>query len=228
MEDNNNTPTSVVSKVGKKLALQHWTVRVEADDVQRVKALQVKLETSVAGVLTTLLDRFEKPLQVEDTTDELRLQVATLQQQLAALQQEQETWQQQQQELETLRGQHQAAVEERNRYAEQLNAATLREEQAAQRLAEWEPGENEVRLVLLPANLKVLDYVASRESKRRGQAWSRSHVVNHFIHSRFVAGELNGDLRSVPDGDLRKMGIEPAPAPADAGESAGEGEEVTL
>ncbi|MBO7201868.1 MAG: hypothetical protein J6V54_10815 [Bacteroidales bacterium] len=54
-------------------------------------------------------------------------------------------------------------------------------------------------------NLAVLDYVCNRESRRRNTAWSRSHVINHFINSRFIKGELNGDLRSVSDTDIEKI-----------------------
>ena len=60
-------------------------------------------------------------------------------------------------------------------------------------------------LQLDPINIKILEYVAEREGKRRDQEWSTSDVVNYFIHSRFEKGALNGDLHSVPDSIIAEM-----------------------
>ena len=60
-------------------------------------------------------------------------------------------------------------------------------------------------LQLDPINIKILEYVADREGKRRDQEWTISDVVNYFIHSRFENGALNGDLHAVPDREIERM-----------------------
>jgi hypothetical protein len=94
----------------------------------------------------------------------------------------------------TANEQHTAALDEARR-----NFDTYR--------ADNELKEGEIRVFILPDNLKALDFVCARESRRRRQNWSRSHVINHFIYNRFILGNCNGDLQSISDSDCRKMGI---------------------
>jgi hypothetical protein len=60
-------------------------------------------------------------------------------------------------------------------------------------------------LFLDPLNVQILNYVATREGKKRKQEWTISDVVNYFVYSRFEKGELNGNLSSVPDEIIKQM-----------------------
>jgi hypothetical protein len=64
---------------------------------------------------------------------------------------------------------------------------------------------NEMIVALDPLNKLVVEYVAQTEGKRRGQDWQPEDVINYFIYSRFVKGELNGNLDSVPDNVILKF-----------------------
>lgn len=54
-------------------------------------------------------------------------------------------------------------------------------------------------------NIKILQYVAARESKKRNQNWSVDDVINYFTHFRFEMGSLNGDLDSIPDKIIEQL-----------------------
>jgi hypothetical protein len=64
---------------------------------------------------------------------------------------------------------------------------------------------NEMIVALDPLNKLVVEYVAQTEGNRRGQDWKPVDVINYFIYSRFVKGELNGNLDSVPDNVIVKL-----------------------
>ena len=154
--------------------------------------------TSDARFFQDLLDRFENPQRVEDRTrqleEELQAKVDRLAQLEKELEQAQSTILQMEADTRTANEQHTAALDEARR-----NFDTYR--------ADNELKEGEIRVFILPDNLKALDFVCARESRRRRQNWSRSHVINHFIHNRFILGNCNGDLLSISDADCRKMGI---------------------
>ena len=65
--------------------------------------------------------------------------------------------------------------------------------------------DGETPLNLDPINIKILEYVADREGKRRNQEWTISDVINWFVHYRFEHGTLNGGFNSVPDRVINKM-----------------------
>ena len=54
-------------------------------------------------------------------------------------------------------------------------------------------------------NWLVLNEVAEREGKRRGQSWTVDDIINYFVEKRFVDGELNGDLNSLPDKVINRL-----------------------
>ena len=145
-----------------------------------------------------MLDRFENPQRVEDRTAQLeeKLQAAT--DKVADLQRQLDEAQ------ATIVTMEQDMANARHIADEQLQKAHSEMEQYR---TDNDLRENEYRVVILPDNLKALDYVCARESRRRKQQWSRSHVINHFIYNRFILGNTNGDLLSIPDSDCRKMGI---------------------
>jgi chromosome segregation ATPase len=65
------------------------------------------------------------------------------------------------------------------------------------------PGATVLRLE--PITIKILEYVAEIEGRRRKQEWHPEHVIDYFVHSRFIKGELNGNLNSVPDSAVAKI-----------------------
>lgn len=56
-----------------------------------------------------------------------------------------------------------------------------------------------------PGYYEVLQRVAEIEGKRRGQPWTPSDVICFFTYSRFILGNLNGDLNALPDSECRKI-----------------------
>ena len=154
--------------------------------------------TSDARFLQDMLDRFENPQRVEDRTAQLeeKLQAAT--DKVADLQRQ----------LDEAQA---TIVTMEQDLAQARAAADKTAKQAQDELAEYRAAHDlrpdEYRVVILPDNLKALDFVCARESRRRRQNWSRSHVINHFIYNRFILGNCNGDLQSISDADCRRMGI---------------------
>lgn len=65
--------------------------------------------------------------------------------------------------------------------------------------------DNQMLLDIDKVNQLVLKEVAKREGERRNQNWTPSDVVNYFIESRFVNGDLNGNLKSLPDSVIEKL-----------------------
>lgn len=175
--------------------LKKFTVNTEEDTIARFKNLKEMSGISTDGqFFGALVDRYEQPQRVADRTREL-------QQKLDAAN---ATIVQKDSELADLRQQLATAQGDANKNAERANQLQMESEQ---RVAELTPGENQRVVSFTPDNIRVLEYVAARESRRRGQPWSISHVVNFFVYARFIKGMLNGDLGSVSDAELRKLGV---------------------
>ena len=47
--------------------------------------------------------------------------------------------------------------------------------------------------------------MAELEGKRRNQPWTPADVIGFFTYSRFILGNLNGDLNALPDSECRKI-----------------------
>ena len=154
--------------------------------------------TSDARFFQDMLDRFENPQRVEDRTRQLEEELQAKADRIAQLEKELDEAKaailQMEADIRTANELHTAALDEARR-----NFDTYR--------ADNDLKEGEIRIFILPDNLKALDFVCARESKRRRQNWSRSHVINHFIYNRFILGNCNGDLQSISDSDCRKLGI---------------------
>lgn len=140
----------------------------------------------------TLVERFYSPIKADK---EQAAEVERLRAQLEEAQQQLSEWQQ-----------------TANQNAEALNAATLahqnevnalHEEAAAKALKETQ------RVVdFVPDVLKALEAVAARESKRRNQTWTVSHVINFFIDNRIIRGRVNGGIDSLSDKECKALGID--------------------
>lgn len=192
-------------------ALAQLTVRCEETDRIRFDQFHDALGFSTKGeTLAAIFDRFELPQRVEDRTgelqneiDNLRRIVAELEKNSADLKTENDKLRQ---DIDLANG---VIIEANNKYCSentdlQNTITRLQHEVDEARRAAHLPDGSAV-IAFTPENLAVLDYVCNRESRRRNATWSRSHVINHFINSRFIKGELNGDLRSVSDTDIEKI-----------------------
>lgn len=65
--------------------------------------------------------------------------------------------------------------------------------------------EGEHVITFRPGYFEVLQRVAELEGKRRNQPWTPADVIGFFTYSRFVLGNLNGDLNALPDSECRKI-----------------------
>lgn len=182
--------------------LKTFSLKCEEETVDRFKHLKEELGFATDGqLMTALVDRFEQPQKVVDRTKELEAERDSLKAALEEVKFDRDALLRTNEEL---RQQLDAADARANSNAEAANQKQLEYEQ---QLADLQPKDNQAVISFTPDNLRVLDIVCARESKRRNQQWSRSHVINYFINARFVRGLLNGDLESVSDSELRKAGI---------------------
>ena len=182
--------------------LKKYTVTTEEESIDRFKLLKEQSGIATDGqFFTALIDRYEQPQRVNDRTRELSEKADNLQHLLTEAEGVKST---QQQRISELERQLAEAEGRANQNAEATNRMQL---EMDEKVANLTPKENQAVVTFTPDNMKVLEYVAARESKRRGQPWSISHVINFFIYARFIKGMLNGDLGSVGDAELRKMGI---------------------
>lgn len=182
--------------------LKAITIKTEEETIARFNRLKDELGLATSGqMLTELLDRLEQPQRVADRAKELQATIDGLNAALDEVKTERDTLKQDNQSLadKLTEAQHHA-----NQNAELSAAQQLAFQQ---QLDDLQPKDNQALISFTPDNLRVLDLVCARESKRRNQQWSRSHVINYFINARFVRGLLNGDLESIPDSELRRLGI---------------------
>ena len=190
------------------------SMRIYSDDREMYK--RIREETALptdAQVFAQLVQTFYDPIRVKDETADLRRQLeeanAHAQQQadlIATLQAQAD------QNDKTIQDLQQQLTGAQNHAAEEANRLQLEYEAKAQALQEQHaPKPGEYRLSIPPDYYKALQLVAARESRRRGQPWTPSHVVSFFIYSRFIKGSLNGDLRSLTDQELQQAGISLTP-----------------
>lgn len=183
-------------------ALRSLTIKTEEETIARFNSLKDQLGIATAGqFLDTLLDRLEQPQKVNDRTRELQTELNVAANAMIEVQQERDALKHQLDDLQAKLHDAQATANH--------NAQTAEAQQLAfqKQLDDLQLKDNQVVITLTPDNLRVLDLVCARESNRRQQSWSRSHVINYFINARFVRGLLNGDLQSIPDSDLRRIGV---------------------
>ena len=177
---------------------------------------KIKEETGLptdAQVFGLLVQSFYDPIRVKDETAELRRQI---EQAVNAHQQAMDDNKELLSRIEELSSANKELearlVGAENHTAEEVNRLQLEYEQKEAELRkQHELHENEYRLTIPADYYKALQMVAARESRRRGQAWTVSHVVSWFTYSRFIKGSLNGDLKSLSDAELRAAGIELKP-----------------
>lgn len=178
------------------------TIRVEQSDLElfnRVKeTLRDNFERNVSDteVFSEVMNRYFIPqkqnhesaqmIQERDAT------IADLQQQLSA----------KCQELEEARA-------DANTNAENANSQQLDYENRLKQLQQDVDSktlkEGEHVIAFRPGYFEVLQRVAELEGKRRNQPWTPADVIGFFTYSRFILGNLNGDLNALPDSECRKI-----------------------
>lgn len=193
--------------------LRSLTIKTEEEEVDRFNQMKEELGLATSGqMLTEMLDRIEQPQRIADHTKELQAEVEHLKQLLAA---EEAAHAETKNALSALQSEGEQAKTSFEQRLQELQAEANHNAEVAgaqqmayqKQLDDLRLGDNQRVVSFTADNLKVLDFVAARESRRRKQQWSISHVINFFIYARFVKGWLNGDLESVGDSDLRKLGV---------------------
>ena len=180
MEDNKNTTPEQLPLVAK-------TMRVEQSDLDLWNRVKETLEENFGRkvpdteVFAEVMARYFLPQkQNQAATQQLQerdQKIADLSQQLADAQQQ----------LEQARTD--ANTNAQN--AKDIDSKTLK------------PGEHVI--AFRPGYYEVLQRVAELEGKRRNQPWTPADVIGFFTYSRFILGNLNGDLNALPDSECRKI-----------------------
>lgn len=195
MEDNKNTTPEQLPLVAK-------TMRVEQSDLDLWNRVKETLEENFGRkvpdteVFAEVMARYFLPQkQNQAATQQLQerdQKIADLEQQLA-----------------DTRLQLDQARTDANTNAENANSQQLDYENRLQQLQQdidsktLKPGEHVI--AFRPGYYEVLQRVAQLEGKRRGQPWTPSDVIGFFTYSRFIKGNLNGDLNALPDSECRKV-----------------------
>lgn len=199
--ENNGTQTveNSFNSVQDKEKIVPFSIRARQEDVDNFKEIQHALgNPTAAEVFSNIVNRYNMPLRTNEENvrriKQLEEENADLLRQVAG----------RDDSIAELRQQLADAESRANENAESANKQQLAYEQQLQDLA---IKENQRVVAFLPDCLKAVEAVAVRESKRRGQDWSVSHVINFFIHSRFIKGQLNGDLKSLSDSECKQLGI---------------------
>lgn len=186
----------------EQLPLVAKTMRVEQSDLDLWNRVKETLEENFGRkvpdteVFAEVMARYFLPQkQNQAATQQLQERdtlIADLRQQLADAQQQLEQ-----------------ARTDANTNAENANAQQLDYENRLQQLQHdvdsktLKPGEHVI--AFRPGYFEVLQRVAELEGKRRNQPWTPSDVIGFFTYSRFVLGNLNGDLNALPDSECRKI-----------------------
>ena len=178
------------------------TIRVEQSDLELFNRVKETLRdnfgrnVSDTEVFSEVMNRYFIPqkqnhesaqmIQERDAT------IADLQQQLSA----------KCQELEEARA-------DANANAENANSQQIDYENRLQQLQQDVDSktlkEGEHVIAFRPGYFEVLQRVAEIEGKRRNQPWTPADVIGFFTYSRFILGNLNGDLNALPDSECRKI-----------------------
>ncbi|MDR3046193.1 MAG: hypothetical protein LBU51_01080, partial [Bacteroidales bacterium] len=101
-------------------------------------------------------------------------------------------------------------TEKNKKYEDQLNDQHIllkKNKELLEIARNQEPvySENEHIIKIDPLNWLILKHVAKREGEKRNQDWSPDDVINYFVHSRFEIGNLNGDLQSLNDNEIKNL-----------------------
>lgn len=191
-----------VNPTNEQQPLVAKTMRVEQADLELWNRVKETLEESFGRkvpdteVFAEVMNRYYLP-QKQNQAASQQIQerdtlIADLRQQLADAQQQLEQ-----------------ARTDANTNAENANSQQLDYENRLQQLQQDVDSktlkEGQHIVDFRPGYYEVLQRVAEIEGKRRGQPWTPSDVICFFTYSRFILGNLNGDLNALPDSECRKI-----------------------
>lgn len=191
-----------VNPTNEQQPLVAKTMRVEQADLELWNRVKETLEESFGRkvpdteVFAEVMNRYYLPQkQNQAATQQIQERdtlIADLRQQLADAQQQLEQ-----------------ARTDANTNAENANSQQLDYENRLQQLQQDVDSktlkEGQHIVDFRPGYYEVLQRVAEIEGKRRGQPWTPSDVICFFTYSRFILGNLNGDLNALPDSECRKI-----------------------
>lgn len=199
--ENNGMPTgeNPVNFIQDKEKIVPFSIRARQEDVNNFREIQHSLgDPTAAEVFSNVVTRYNMPLR---TNEENARRVQHLEEENATLQKQVE---ERDTTIESLR---QGLADAEARANDNAQAADQQQLAYEKQLRDLALKDNQRIVAFLPDCLKAVEAVAERESRRRNQEWSVSHVINFFIHSRFIKGQLNGDLKSLSDSECKQLGI---------------------
>ena len=191
-----------VNPTNEQQPLVAKTMRVEQSDLDLWNRVKETLEESFGRkvpdteVFAEVMNRYYLP-QKQNQAASQQIQerdtlIADLRQQLAEAQRQLEQ-----------------ARTDANTNAENANSQQLDYENRLQQLQQDVDSktlkEGEHVIAFRPGYFEVLQRVAELEGKRRNQPWTPADVIGFFTYSRFILGNLNGDLNALPDSECRKI-----------------------
>ena len=191
-----------VNPTNEQQPLVAKTMRVEQADLELWNRVKETLEENFGRkvpdteVFAEVMNRYYLP-QKQNQAASQQIQerdntIASLRQELADTQQQ----------LEQARA-------DANTNAENANSQQLDYENRLQQLQQDVDSktlkEGEHVIAFRPGYFEVLQRVAELEGKRRNQPWTPADVICFFTYSRFILGNLNGDLNALPDSECRKI-----------------------
>ena len=173
-----------------------FSVKITQENRDKLHRIKDELNTDVFNdVFDNIIARFYSPIKVNE---ENKVKIETLTQELDQLKND----------YDVLQVNHDARASDCTELSKQVAEYKKAFEDLAKKgelkLSDF-LSDNQCVFTIEPLHIAVLDYVAKVEGKRRGQDWTTSDVVNYFIHSRFIKGDLNGNLNSVPDSVIAKL-----------------------
>lgn len=193
MNEENENKTETIGVKG----LIPKTIRCESEHLELFAKVKASMQETFPVVNDTMvfgevMERYFMPIKQNGEAENLR-------QELEAAHGE----------VERLKAELEAAHAAANQNAEAANQQQLaHEQQLAEMNATLEAknlkeGEHVVKF--RPGYYEVLERVAEIEGKRRNQPWTADDVICFFVFARFVKGQLNGNLQSLPDSECRKI-----------------------
>jgi chromosome segregation ATPase len=187
----------------KKDILTEKTLKLYPDTLENFNRILAESESkSVNQFVETLLDRYENPRKIDENNEKelikTQQELAKAQEKICALEQklaENSNWET---KLSEADNQHKAEIDALRKEIFLLKSNLNDAENDVKTLS-----NNKIDISQL--NMEVLKYVAKREAGNRKYAVTISDIINFFIQKRFIKGELNGGLDSVPNNEIEKI-----------------------
>jgi hypothetical protein len=174
----------------KSEKLTTLSVRVNAVTKDRFKEIMEDGAFETAGqLMDVLLERYSNPIKINRDNEE-KIKKLTFENE----------------KIKDLDTAYNKLLEEKSKLLNQVKELQDRAEEAEKDSSKkYLIQDDEYILHIDKLNMLVLEEVAKREGKRRDQEWTVDDIINYFVEKRFIYGELNGDLKSLPDSTISKL-----------------------